>query len=84
VRSGADLAAAADFARGTAVLCSPDGTPAKGIPFRLRNRPLGVQDSCHTLGADNAAVLREAGFTPDRIATLEREGVLATRPRSTA
>ncbi|MCW8085587.1 CoA transferase [Sabulicella glaciei] len=84
VRSGTDLAAAEDFTRGTAVLRSPDGTPAKGIPFRFRRRRVAVEDSCHALGADNAAVLREAGFTAEQIAALERDEVLGTRPRKAA
>jgi crotonobetainyl-CoA:carnitine CoA-transferase CaiB-like acyl-CoA transferase len=81
VRDGVALAAAEDFARGTAVLRSPDGTPAKGIPFRLANRPLAVRDICHDLGADNRAVLAAAGFAPGEITALESAGVLATAPR---
>ena len=81
VRDGAALAAAEDFARGTAVLRSPDGTPAKGIPFRFAKRPLSVTDTCHGLGADSRAVMAEAGFTAEEIAALETAGVLATAPR---
>ncbi|GGC56253.1 hypothetical protein GCM10011504_38240 [Siccirubricoccus deserti] len=81
VRDGVALAAAEDFARGTAVLRSPDGTPAKGIPFRFANRTLAVQDSCHDLGTDNRAVLAAAGFAPEEITALEAAGVLATAPR---
>jgi crotonobetainyl-CoA:carnitine CoA-transferase CaiB-like acyl-CoA transferase len=81
VRDGAALAAAEDFLRGTAVLRSPDGTPAKGIPFRFANRPLSVNDSCHPLGADNAAVMAEVGYSAAEIAALEAAGVLATAPR---
>ena len=82
VRDAASLAAAPEFQAGTAVLHAPDGTPAKGIPFRLTNRPLAVRDTCHALGADNAAVLTEAGLAPTEIAALEAAGILATRPRS--
>ncbi|MDB5415185.1 MAG: hypothetical protein JWR10_3520 [Rubritepida sp.] len=81
VRDGVALAAADDFLRGTAVLRSPDGKPAKGIPFRLTNRPLAVRDACHTLGADNHAVLGEAGLTSEDITALEDAGVLAVAPR---
>jgi crotonobetainyl-CoA:carnitine CoA-transferase CaiB-like acyl-CoA transferase len=81
VRDGAALAEAEDFARGTAVLRGLDGTPAKGIPFRFANRPLSVTDTCHALGADNRAVMAEAGFTTEEIAALEAAGVLATAPR---
>ncbi|UPY38919.1 CoA transferase [Sediminicoccus sp. KRV36] len=84
VRDGADLAAAADFARGTAVLRCPDGSPAKGIPFRFAHHPLGVEDGCHPLGSDNRAVLRAIGFTEDEMTELERQAVLATRPRHAA
>jgi len=83
VRDGVTLARSNDFIRGTAVLRSPDGTPAKGIPFRLTNRPCAVTDICHTLGADNRAVLRQAGFDEETIIALERDGVLATSPRRT-
>ncbi|MBY0334895.1 MAG: CoA transferase [Acetobacteraceae bacterium] len=81
VRDGVALAAAADFLRGTAVLRSPDGTPAKGIPFRFTHRALSVTDVCHPLGADNRAVMAEAGYTEQEIAALEAAGVLATVPR---
>jgi crotonobetainyl-CoA:carnitine CoA-transferase CaiB-like acyl-CoA transferase len=81
VRDGKALAAAEDFARGTAVLRSPNGKPAKGIPFRLTNRPLSIRGDCHMLGQDNHAVLTEAGLTPEDIAALEEAGVLATAPR---
>lgn len=81
VRDGVTLAAAADFAAGTAVLRSPDGAPAKGIPFRLARHPLAVRDCCHALGADNRAVLLAAGFETTEIDRLEAAGVLADRPR---
>ena len=80
-RDGAALAQAEDFLRGTAVLRSPDGTPAKGIPFRFSNRKLSVTDSCHKLGADNRAVMAESGYSAAEIAALEAAGVLATAPR---
>ena len=82
VRDAASLAAAAEFQAGTAVLRAPDGQPAKGIPFRFASRPLAVRDSCHALGADNAAVLAAAGLSSDAIAALAAAGTLATRPRS--
>lgn len=81
VRDGKALAAAEDFARGTAVLRSPDGRPAKGIPFRLSSRPLAIRGNCHGLGQDNHAVLAEAGLSREEISALEEAGVLATAPR---
>lgn len=81
VRDARGLAEAAEFQSGTAVLRSPDGTPAKGIPFRFATRPLAVHDNCHSLGADNHAVMTEAGLAPAEIAALEAAGVLATHPR---
>ncbi|MBL6456113.1 CoA transferase [Belnapia sp. T6] len=81
VRDGMALAAAEDFASGTAVLRSPDGRPAKGIPFRLSRRPLSVREACHGLGADNRAVLRATGLAEEEIAGLEEAGLLATGPR---
>lgn len=81
VRDGADLAASADFARGTAVLRCPDGSPAKGIPFRFARNALAVEGGCYPLGADNRAVLLGIGLTEAEIAALEREAVLDIRPR---
>jgi crotonobetainyl-CoA:carnitine CoA-transferase CaiB-like acyl-CoA transferase len=81
VRGGEALAAAAEFQAGTAVQRAPDGKPAKGIPFRFGGRALSVRGSCPTLGADNHAVLTEAGLSPEEITALEAAGVLATRPR---
>jgi hypothetical protein len=78
VRTGMALVEAAEFRNGTAVLHSPDGTPAKGIPFRLQNTPLGIHDSCHALGADNQAVLANRGCD---LAALVADGVLAVAPR---
>ncbi|MEI6159221.1 MAG: hypothetical protein WCP77_05240, partial [Roseococcus sp.] len=70
-----------DFARGTAVMRCPDGSPAKGIPFRFTRHALAVEEGCHPLGADNRAVLVGIGLTEPEIAALEREAVLDTRPR---
>ena len=81
IRDAAALVASPEFQQGSAVLRSPDGTPAKGIPFRFARRPLSVDDDCHPLGADNQAVLAEAGFDPQGIAALEAAGILATGPR---
>ena len=83
VRDAAAVIAAPEFAAGSAVSYAPDGSPAKGIPFRYANRPLAVMSSCHALGADNAEVLREAGFTKREIVQLVDAGVLATAPRRT-
>jgi crotonobetainyl-CoA:carnitine CoA-transferase CaiB-like acyl-CoA transferase len=80
VRDAAALVAATEFQQGTAVLRSPDGTPAKGIPFRFARRPLTVNDNCHPLGADNRSVLAEAGFDAEEIAALEAQGIVATGP----
>lgn len=84
VRDAAAVVAAPEFAAGTAVAWAPDGRPAKGIPFRLAHHPLAVTDSCHDLGADNASVLAEAGFTGAEIDALTEAGVLATAPRKAA
>jgi len=81
VRDGAALAAAPEFARGTAVLRGPDGAPAKGTPWRFAARPLAIRDACHALGADNHAALAEAGIAPEQVAALEQAGVLAAAPR---
>jgi crotonobetainyl-CoA:carnitine CoA-transferase CaiB-like acyl-CoA transferase len=81
VRDAAALVAAPEFTHGTAVQRSPDGQPAKGIPFRFSRRPLAAGDSCHDLGADNATVLAQAGFSATEIAALAETGVIATSPR---
>jgi benzylsuccinate CoA-transferase BbsF subunit len=81
IRDGAALIAAREFAAGTAIMHGPDGSPAKGIPFRFTTRPLAVREPRHTLGADNRAVLRGAGFGDDAITALESAGLLATAPR---
>ncbi len=81
VRDGAALIAAAEFANGTAIMRGPDGSPAKGIPFRFATRLLAIRDKCHDLGADNRAVLAAAGLTDEEIAALEDAGVVATAPR---
>ena len=75
------MAAADDFNAGTAVLRSPDGVPAKGVPFRFGGWPAAIERSAAPLGADNRAVLAEAGLAPDEIAALEQAGILATSPR---
>ena len=82
VRDAAALAAAPEFARSAAMQWSPDGAPAKGIPFRFARRSLAVDDACHRLGADNRAVLEEAGVDEASIEALERAGVLASAPSS--
>ncbi len=81
VRDARALSESAEFQSGTAVLRSPDGTPAKGIPFRFASRTLAVHDNTHALGADNHDVLLGAGLNAAAIATLEADGVLATKPR---
>lgn len=81
VRDGAALAAAAEFQAGTAIMHAPEGTPAKGIPFRFASRPPALQRGCAPLGADNDAVLRGVGLTAEEIAALQQAGVLATAPR---
>ncbi len=81
VRDGAALSESPEFQNGTAVLRAPDGSAAKGIPFRFATRELAVRDACHRLGADNRAVLLDAGFPPADITALQEAGVLADRPR---
>jgi crotonobetainyl-CoA:carnitine CoA-transferase CaiB-like acyl-CoA transferase len=81
VRGAAELLAAPEFACGTAILRTTSGEPAKGVPFRLAARERPAPAPCPALGADNRAVLREAGLTAAEIAALEHGGVLADRPR---
>jgi crotonobetainyl-CoA:carnitine CoA-transferase CaiB-like acyl-CoA transferase len=83
VRDAGAVVAAPEFAAGTSVLHSPNGQPAKGIPFRLGRRPLSVGDNCHTLGADNAAVLAQAGYSEAEIAAFAEAGIIGTAPRRT-
>jgi len=81
VRDIARLVAAPEFARGTALLHGPDGKPSKGVPFRLGSCAISVRDTAHSLGADNRAVLLEAGYDAQDIADLEAAGVIAAAPR---
>jgi benzylsuccinate CoA-transferase BbsF subunit len=81
VRDGAALAAAPEFRAGTAILADPQGQPAKGTPFRFVSRPPALARGHAPLGADNRAVLTEAGLQAAEIEELERAGVLSTTPR---
>jgi crotonobetainyl-CoA:carnitine CoA-transferase CaiB-like acyl-CoA transferase len=51
-----------------------------GTPFRFGTWPPAIERGPSPLGADNAAVLREAGLSPE-VGALEEAGILATRPR---
>lgn len=81
VRDASALAHAADFTAGTAILRDPQGVPAKGLPFRFASNPPRITAGTSGLGADNHAVLAEAGLQEAEIAALEQAGVVATRPR---
>lgn len=81
VRGAAELIAAPEFGCGTAILHTTSGEPAKGVPFRLAAHTLPPPAPCRALGADNHAVLRDAGLTAAEIVALERDGVVADRPR---
>jgi benzylsuccinate CoA-transferase BbsF subunit len=81
VRDGVALAAAPEFAAGSAILRTPGGEPAKGTPFSFATWPAAIERGPSDLGADNSEVLLEAGLTPLEVGALEEAGVLATRPR---
>ncbi|WP_158816894.1 CaiB/BaiF CoA-transferase family protein [Methylocapsa sp. S129] len=81
VRDAAALIEAPEFKNGTAIGVTLDGRPAKGIPFRFGKRRLAVRQGCRPLGADNAAVLAEIGYSERDIADLQASGVIATAPR---
>lgn len=49
---------------------------APGSPMKLHGSEPRAETTAVGLGADNVAVLREAGYTPAEIATLEADGVL--------
>jgi crotonobetainyl-CoA:carnitine CoA-transferase CaiB-like acyl-CoA transferase len=52
-------------------------------PAALFDRtPAGVRELAPLLGADNAAILSELGYSGGEIARLEREGVLHNQPAS--
>ena len=80
VRHIADVIAAPEFSRSTALLCGVDGKPTKGFPFRLGGCAMSVRDTSHGLGADNRAVLLEAGYKTAEIADFEAAGIIATAP----
>ena len=81
VRDGTALAASPEFNAGTAILHDPDGTPAKGIPFRFASRPPKILSGCAELGADNLDVLTKADLSLEEIAALQDNGILAKAPR---
>lgn len=81
VRDGAALVAASEFQEGQSVLRMSDGGYAKGTPFRASRWPSLAAGLPRPLGADNAAVLSEAGLSAEEIAAMEAQGVLATQPR---
>lgn len=81
VRDGVMVARSGDFRAGTAILRDPQGVPAKGVPFRFASLPPGLESGTAPLGADNRAVLAEAGLTEAEISALEQAGVVATAPR---
>ncbi len=57
-----------------------DGYRGTGIPVKLSRTPGSVRAAPPRFAADNDAVLREAGFTPEEIAALRTTGVLADTP----
>ena len=68
-------------ARGFFVPIEPGPTPVPGNPIKMDG--IGSDDwtPCPTLGADNAAVLRDwLGYDDERIREMERAGVLADKP----
>ena len=67
--------------RGFFVPIEPGPTPVPGNPIKMDG--IGSDDwtPCPTLGADNAAVLRDwLGYDDERIREMERAGVLADKP----
>ena len=67
--------------RGFFVPIEPGPTPVPGNPIKMDG--IGSDDwtPCPTLGADNAAVLRDwLGYDDGRIREMERAGVLADKP----
>ena len=76
VRSVVDLAAtpwAAHRALTTEVL---PGLPVPAAPWRSDGATIGVAGPAVALGADNHAVLRDLGYTPEQIAALVEDGAL--------
>ena len=67
--------------RGFFVPVEPGPTPVPGNPIKMDG--IGTDDwtPCPTLGADNADILRDwLGYDDERIAEMERAGVLADKP----
>jgi CoA:oxalate CoA-transferase len=48
-----------------------------GSPVRMRNHPVGVRTPAPRLGADTRALLAEAGYSEERIASLLSSGAAA-------
>ena len=68
-------------ARGFFVPLEPGPTPMPGNPVKMAGIGSGDWTPSARLGADNAAILRDwLGYDAQRIAELERRGVLADKP----
>ena len=67
--------------RGFFVPLEPGPTPVPGNPIKMAGIGSGDWTPCPRLGADNAAILRDwLDYDDERIAEMEREGVLADKP----
>ena len=67
--------------RGFFVPIEPGPTPVPGNPIKMDGIGSADWTPCPTLGADNAAVLRDwLGYDNERIREMERAGVLADKP----
>lgn len=54
--------------------------PVPGLPFRLTSVSRWIRTPAPTLGQHNTEVLEEIGYTDEKIARLERGGVVGTLP----
>lgn len=67
--------------RGFFVPLEPGPTPVPGNPIKMAGIGSGDWTPCPRLGADNAAILRDwLDYDDERIAEMERDGVLADKP----
>jgi len=58
-----------------------DGYRGFGIPIKLSRSPGKVRSKPKAFGADNRAILAEAGYAPDEIERLVSSGVVPAAPK---
>jgi formyl-CoA transferase len=58
------------------MILAKDDYKGPGIPIKLSRTPGGLETTPPAYGADSVAVLADAGFSPDEIASLQQQGIV--------